>query len=377
MNDPFYEEDTAYPTVLGEKPSKPLKKVQFSYATLVGFALFFSLIAIVTYLEMTSFNISERKLTMFMGIGVVAALWGVIVDQLRVKQFEFWAVGSLVSAIGVFFAFSPILYYGFFVDNLWIWFFSSLAGLGLLVLGYSVEAYDLNKKIYVALASLWITVRKYEWRMLPGRVLALFGLVITSVVRFVGRGLRSFRYHLGLALGFVRRFIISSAKVFMNIAVATPGFVWKHSYWGFLLAILGLFLWNISSPSLINTIDALLMAFLFVLGISYTYKDYIGETTDRIQDYSWEATQKVQRSIHYVKVRTGLFTCQECGGKLDPVSRECTECRVRAQVCIICQLPIQTGQEVTQCPHCEHIAHTHHWNHWIKIGKNCPICHQQ
>lgn len=349
------------------------KKLSFSKGTFIGFFIFFLLLAIVTYIELNNLDISDRKLTMFLGIGTICVLWGVVIDQLRIREFEFWAVGSIISTIGIFLVFSPILLYGFFIDSLVIWIGCSIIGIILLIFGYSVEAYDLNKKLVVALVGLWEAIQQYQWKSVPRRLLNLVITFFSTLFLYIRRGFKAFRYHLGVGLSWTRRQTINALETIYHVILATPAFVWRHSYWGFLVVILWI-LMDTTDLTTLTLIDITLLSFLLVIGIAYTYRDYIREKVTDIPEYTFEAIQYTQRVIHQSKIRFGLYTCPECHKKIDPVTMKCSECGLDTPTCIICQLPIQENQDITTCPHCEHQAHSHHWKQWINMGKHCPIC---
>nr|MDO8135714.1 hypothetical protein [Candidatus Njordarchaeum guaymaensis] len=44
--------------------------------------------------------------------------------------------------------------------------------------------------------------------------------------------------------------------------------------------------------------------------------------------------------------------------------------------CPICGLEIKTGQQAARCPHCGNLSHRAHLFQWLQYRDECPACHE-
>ena len=94
-----------------QQTKKTLKnKLFISFGTIGGFVIFAVVLTIFIFLEVTAINpFTSRMTSALLGLTIILFLLGVIIDQLKYRNFRFWALGALVSFTGVVFLFSPVL----------------------------------------------------------------------------------------------------------------------------------------------------------------------------------------------------------------------------------------------------------------------------
>lgn len=68
--------------------------------------------------------------------------------------------------------------------------------------------------------------------------------------------------------------------------------------------------------------------------------------------------------------------CFYCDSVITLDDEICPSCHRAKLICAICKLPIETTDEIGQCPHCESISHLMHLKTWIEIRMKCPHCLQ-
>jgi hypothetical protein len=51
--------------------------------------------------------------------------------------------------------------------------------------------------------------------------------------------------------------------------------------------------------------------------------------------------------------------------------------KIKDRKCIVCNLPINKGEELVRCPCCGNLAHRDHMLEWLHIRGYCPVCSEK
>ena len=361
-------------------------KLFISQGTIGGFVVFAIVLTIFIFLEVTFTNpFSSRLTSALLGITIIIFLLGVIIDQLKYRNFRFWALGALVSFLGVLTLFSPVVLYGLGSDDHLIWFFLIGVGIVLVLFGYTIEAYELNNKVAKILINLWENIKNYEWRKVPGKIASLISILIIGTLSYIGLGFKKFRFVIRNSLIAIGSFLNNSIKGLVRLILAIPGYTKKFIIFSYennyfliipllLLAVVQLVQGNVVFESLTFVILFLLFSFLIIMLLLHGNEELSQRYLQRIRDRSWETLQTISIRIQKTTSSFGRYKCQKCHAPLKLGQETCENCNNQVKHCSICKLPIKEGQEVSTCPHCQYPAHTNHWSQWIRMRDTCPVC---
>lgn len=359
-------------------------KLFISYGTIIGFVVFALVITIFIILEVSYSNpFSERVTSALLGITIIVFLFGIIIDQLKSRDFRFWALGAIVSFVGVLFLFSPIVFYGLGNNDGVLWIASIIAGIVLILFGYSIEAYELNNKVAKVLINLWESIKNFEWKKIPGRIVKLFSTILAGIGYYIILGFKRFKYVLKRSFQGVASFISTSIRQVVKLIVSLPHyfkkfiiFCYEYNYF----VLIGLFaiaifnLVDLPFPTILLFILGFLTLLLVLMALFQSNEELTERYLRVIRDRSWEAVQSISIRIQKTTSSIGRYRCQNCKSPLKLGQEHCENCSQEVKHCSICKLPIKKDQEVTICESCQYPAHTNHWNQWIGMNKHCPIC---
>ena len=361
-------------------------KLFISFGTIFGFVVFAIVFAGFILLETAQVNpFSSRVTSAILGITIIVFLLGVIIDQLKYRNFRFWALGALVSFLGVLLFFSPVLFYGIGSDNYILWVICISVGAILILFGYTIEAYELNNKVAKILLNLWESISTFQYKKIPGRILKLVGFLVFGLLYYIGLGFRKFKSVVKRAFSSTMSFITKSVNAMVRLIFSLPGytkktifFLYEYNY----LIILPLFLFTAMRllQFQLPFIFLIVLGFLFVLLVIMAILNSNEELSQRyvrsLRTRSWEALQTISIRIQKTTSSVGRYKCQNCGSPLKLGQEHCEVCEYKVKHCSICKLPIKKGQPTAVCSHCLYPAHENHWDQWTRMNNHCPICKQ-
>ena len=370
----------------GQTKESLQNKLFISKATISGFVFFAIIITIFLILEVTATNpFTERVTSALLGITIIIFFLTFIIDQLKYRDFRFWALGAIVSFIGVLCLFSPVIFYGLGIDDMLLWVVVIVAGILLILFGYTIEAYELNNKVAKILIKLWENIRQYQWRKIPSKIIQLFALLITGLVSYIVLGFKRFKYVIKRSIGGLYRFISTTLKQIVKLIISLPRyfknfviFCYEFNYWLIIpLFALAIFkIYNLPFPNVLILILVILTSLLILLAILTSNEELSRRYLQTIRNRSWEALQTISITIQKATSSVGRYKCTNCGESLKLGQEQCEKCSQEVKQCSICKLPIKKDQQVSTCTHCMYPAHTNHWDQWMRMNNRCPICKQ-
>lgn len=359
-------------------------KLFISYGTIIGFVIFALVITIFLVLEITLNNpFSDRITTALLGITIILFLLGFIIDQLKFRDFRFWALGAIVSFTGVVFLFSPVILYGIGNNDGLLWGVVIVLGVLLILFGYTIEAYELNNKVAKILIALWENIRNFQWRKIPSKIFRLFVVVFTGIASYILLGFKQFKYVIVKStkslIGFISITISQIYRLLISLPRYTKKFV-KFCYEYNYLLIIPLFAFsilkilNLPFPSILFYVLIFLTIFLIVLAVLQSNEELSQQYLQSLREQSWKALQSISIKIQKSASVIGKYKCSNCNAPLKLGEERCENCSEEIRQCSICKLPIKKDQEISVCSHCQYPAHTNHWKQWIGMNHPCPIC---
>lgn len=66
--------------------------------------------------------------------------------------------------------------------------------------------------------------------------------------------------------------------------------------------------------------------------------------------------------------------CYWCGELTLAVEEKCSSCKEKIPWCIVCNNPIQNGEDAKVCPKCNNPAHKSHLLEYLRTKGECPSC---
>ncbi|MHA2339230.1 MAG: hypothetical protein ACXACX_18125 [Candidatus Hodarchaeales archaeon] len=118
----------------------------------------------------------------------------------------------------------------------------------------------------------------------------------------------------------------------------------------------------------------IIIGFFFLFGVIYPQRERIINIVQQMQEYSWEASYKLNYRLRTVAEGRRKIKCTNCGKDIPLGSQKCNSCEKEVKRCMICKLPLKKDQKLSECPKCKNPAHEDHWNFWINLKHDCPLC---
>lgn len=369
-----------------ETKEKLQNKLFISQGTISGFVIFALVVTIFLILEITTSNpFNDRATTALLGITIILFLLGFIIDQLKFREFRFWALGAMVSFLGIVLLFSPVIFYGLGNNDVISWFIVIVGGILLILFGYTIEAYELNNKVAKILINLWEAIRTFQWRKIPKRIGQLIFTITTGIITYIAMGFRRFRYVVKRTFQAIFGFISSSLKQMYRLIISLPRytkkfiiFCYEFNYWLIipLFAIAFLKLLNLPFPNALVVVLSFLTLLLLVLAVLQSNEELAQRYLQVLRMRSWETIQNISIKIQKTASSVGRYKCSNCNAPVKLGQEKCENCSQEIKQCSICKLPIKKDQEVSTCEHCLYPAHKNHWDQWISMKHPCPVCKQ-
>ncbi len=357
---------------LNENASSRPKKSKRSRVTLVGaFGFFLTLLGTII-LNLLGYQVKQQYLIFFLLSFLYLFLLGLTLEQLYKRGFVIWSFSALVSFLGLFVIWLPLLLYALDIADLRLWMGSVLFGLLLLLFAYFNEAYDLNKKFFYRMQLVYDYIRSGKFLQAIKSTIMTVVFLVSAFFSAIWRALTRLPYLINKALKYVHRTIV---KMFLYLKNEYDRFY----FYGFLLLA-----WT--APFLISSTPEQ----FFVLNIFFVTLFFIGLVTrksERVQRFvrtsverTWNFAYRVNEKVERMKARmTKTQTiCPNCNQNMPLNANTCPHCNATIQRCVICRLPItisnEEGERLTTCPHCHNPFHQKHWERWLQISHACPVC---
>ncbi len=308
-----------------------------------------------------------------MSVTIYFIALGFVVELLKMRGIESWALGAVVVYLGFLILFSPLFFLAFDIHLEDIWTAGVVLSGGLVILsGVFVEAYDLNERFIRKAGEIIEVIQNAEYRRIPGRIASFIVEIFKVLVHYSVRGIRRIkttlqrfrssmskfiREYVSLLLGAGKRLVLliyegARANVYLFVLIGGIGaiIVYQDHFVG--LASITLFMAGL----------------LFAYPRRGTLGRYVQATQDRAWNITWQTQNMVQR------IRRRKILCEKCGVELKVTERKCPSCEVAPERCQVCGLPITPDKKIFHCPSCSSPFHEPHWQQWQRMGKGCPIC---
>ncbi|MHA2295389.1 MAG: hypothetical protein ACXAEU_12405 [Candidatus Hodarchaeales archaeon] len=361
--------------------------VSFSKLTLVGVGLFLIALIVSVILQVENIQILpdlERFGVGLFGIPLLVLLLGFVLDVLRWRDFTDWgALGAFVAYLGLLLIFLPLILYPFaLVDEVVFW-FMVISGILITIIGFTSHATDLDDKIEQLFNNFWTTLRNFDFRLFISSLLQLVRGIIAGTIRYLWRGLRNLITRIILFMKMISHsFKLIAKSVLFFFTQTVPATIkrslivtWNNFHWLGLGAIISYFLISdFLACFCLNTGLVIIIGFFFALGVIYPQRDRLTRVVHRAQGYAWETGYRINYRLRTLAEGRRKIDCLSCGRTISLESRECKHCEIEVKRCMICKLPIKTGQKPIECPHCKNPAHKEHWKFWVNIKHDCPAC---
>ncbi|MFW9997230.1 MAG: hypothetical protein ACFFD4_34620 [Candidatus Odinarchaeota archaeon] len=356
--------------------------VSFSKLTLVGVGSFLG--ALVISIILMAGEIPSRIGVGLFGIPLLILLLGFVLDVLRWREFSDWgALGAFVAYLGLFLIFVPLVLYPFALVDVSVFWLIVLVGTLITIIGFTSHATDLDDKIEELFRNFWTALRNFNFRQFFSSLLQLVRGTITGTLNYLWQGLRNLKTRIILFAKMIGRSVVAVAEhVWTFITQTVPATVkkmltvtWNNFHWIGLIAIIAYFLiCNFRAFFYLNTGILVITGFFFALGVIYPQRERLARVVHRVQERTWETGYRINYRLRTVAEGMRKIECTNCGRTIQLGSRDCKYCKQEVNRCMICKLPIKTGQKPAECPYCTNSAHENHWKFWINIRHECPAC---
>ena len=297
-------------------------KLFISQGTIIGFVILAFVVTIFLILEITVTNpFTERVTTALLGITIILFLLGFIIDQLKYRDFRFWALGAMVSFLGVVLLFSPVVFYGLGNNDHLAWFIVIIAGILLILFGYTIEAYELNNKVAKILINLWDAIRTFQWRKIPKRIGQLIVTITTGIAAYIIIGFRRFKYVVKRSFQAIFGFISLSLKQIYRLVISLPRytkrfiiFCYEFNYWLIipLFAFSIIKILNLPFPNVLVIVLLFLTLLLLVLSMLQSIEELALRYLQILRMRSWETFQGISIRIQRTASSVGRYKCTNC-----------------------------------------------------------------
>ena len=359
-------------------------------------------------------------------IGVLIISFAFILRRIRKKGLDYFVAGAITAYIGFILLALPVILLAigsFLSEPFYPYYIVMGVGAILIVFGFLMETYELNKKLIELMKRLKETflkiIRKVNWKLLfsPWNLLSLAGLTIIilaalSILPFLDA---LYYYIIGgilILVNIIYHFRKEILEIFKTIskAIATffkawwsalkqiPRIIKEAAIWlysktiaffkllkraikyilvrnYFLLFALGIGMFFVLNELNIEariTISSLICLVSIVKPI-LDWREFFGEEVSRARQFLYKTTQKTRNVLKYRKT----IRCPYCDFINPFLKRECWNCKKDIPRCMICNNALEKDEEVAVCPNCDNSFHIGHLETWIRFNSKCPVCHNK
>ncbi|MDH5401255.1 MAG: zinc ribbon domain-containing protein [Candidatus Heimdallarchaeota archaeon] len=367
-------------------------------------------------------------------IFVAGLLWtaGIVLRRLEKIGAEMFAFGSILVWVGYLLFALPILGFAWnlFKDsNTEIILF--IAGIILILLGYTTEYYDLNirfveflRKTKIKFDLAWRrisrSILKSPWILIafivsiyllmtltlpeflyplqlivPGKKLSFYYLIIVCFIitplsiefkDFIFAGIETLVGIFSIIFQWLFWRIKSIPQLFVSLIKLIKEF-FAHMI-SFISSIFYLFIQRKYIISFFGSLvfvfygllhgDMILLYFTsFFLILTITY--FISENTEVVSDRINSIHQRTYQRSLFVRNRFKKkdLICPKCKQIFPEQNRFCIKCGFEISKCMVCKGKIIALETIIQCNNCDAPAHEDHILKWIMIKNICPNCREQ
>jgi hypothetical protein len=329
---------------------------KFSKYGLGVFAVAVTVYAVIQSLDIPIIGIPpERFGPGILALSLLILFLAVIIDILRWRDFTEWgAIGAMISYVGVFLIFMPLLLNTFvpfetvYIANISLYFMSIIAGIIIMIIGFTSHATELDRK----LSEQWTIF--IEWVKAGGikQAISAFGAMIGTTIKGIGHYLAEGIKNLPKRVGKFVRLVIRGSKNVLRYALSFFQGVWNNIHWVGLIGLI-LLLFISDYNFYINIELLIIIGFFFSLGILYPNQDRVVNIVNRTSTFVLKQVVSTYSMLTGSKLRaTDAVYCSRC---LRGIERNEFESLVEIR-----------GTENPPCPFCA-------YSHWISIYREPPI----
>lgn len=342
---------------------------------------------------------------------------------------ETWALGSVIVWIGFFLTALPLLAEAWGILSNSNQVISLVIGLILIVLGFTTEFFDLNKKFLVMLqnaqlrlSKAWIVIKYKILRTVYAKIQFVFSTLlilsfifpsvtntlsnqlpdtiwlnpriiivylmvivflfqihelltvvfdsISRITLYVVRGIFQRIYRLPSLFRRMWELFISFIQDVLDRISSMLGFLWNNTqitgFTGFV--VFGGFAFIRHDKTSFAIAILLLLGALAVL--LKRNPEFVNRQLNRVQQSTYQRSLWLRSRIRSEKI----VSCPNCGTSVQSHINTCPNCSHELPVCTVCRMRISGGSMVLECSLCHQQAHEDHLLGWFKYGGHVPAC---
>ncbi len=380
-------------------------------------------------------NYLEIGLTLIAVAGLFAA-GEFILDRLQRIGVEKLAFGSLLVAIGFVLFAIPVIGFAWQLFDNTTGVYIALAGITLLVFGYTTEYYDLNMKIINFfektkgqlselldnfrrryLRSIWtisaFVVMVYYFvsffvsaLLQPLEIIPFLSPRINLIIIFSLLLLIEFREFIKFALGrtaelsvlliqgiltrlknipgmlksmllglkkLIKSIIIGSKKLLIALYNLSIYLVNSLLSNIYMIGFTGFIIFGIMS---IFSKDLILSSFaiiMLIISLSILFVQKEDSVSRRLRQTQLGA-YKASFRVKTLFSRKKMVNCPYCSQGIRQFAKYCVHCQRQLPTCMICKHNLNKDDEYEQCSSCKYFYHSEHIDKWTEIMPTCPTC---
>ena len=396
----------------------------------IGFAVsLLGILGIVILSVFLSMGIQDMYFRISLGVFVIGVLiisFAFILRRIRKKGLDYFVAGAITAYIGFLMLALPIILLAILAELPgpdYPYFITMGIGLLLVIFGFLMEAYELNKKLMDLLRRLKTSfvkmLKRIKWKLIisPWNLFTLTGMtviiltalnlmplldnlcyyilggsliginiiihlrreiyeiikditrVIITVLQAWGRAIKQIPRIVKEATVWVYKKIVSLFKL---IGRAFKYIIVRNYVLLFCLGIALFFLLQNFSMLLRISISSLVCLVSIIKPI-LDWRDFSGENVSRARQYLYKTTQRTRNALKYRR----NIRCPYCSFPNPFLRRECWQCKREVPRCMICNNAVEKEETVAICPHCDNVYHVDHLKTWIRFNAKCPVCHNE
>ncbi|MHA1202754.1 MAG: hypothetical protein ACTSQ4_09550 [Candidatus Heimdallarchaeaceae archaeon] len=359
-------------------------------------------------------------------IGVLIISFAFILRRIRKKGLDYFVAGAITAYIGFLLLALPVILIAIISElpgSDYPYFITMGVGILLVIFGFLMEAYELNKKLMEFLRRIKITfvklLKRIKWKLIfsPWNLLTLVGITVIiltalNIMPFldnlyyyiIGSSLIGINIIIHLRreiyeiLKDIARVILTVLQAWGRALKQIPRIVKDATVWFYkktvnmikflgrafkyiivrnyiLLFGLGIALFFLLQNFTLPTRIAIssLVCLVSIVKPVLDWRDFSGENVSRARQYLYKTTQRTRSALKYRR----NVRCPYCSFPNPFLRRECWQCKKEIPRCMICNNAVEKEETVAICPHCENIYHVNHLKTWIRFNAKCPVCHNE
>lgn len=399
--------------------------IGFAVSVLGIIGLITTSVFIKEYLENLGIQSTMFRITLgVFVVGVLIISFAFVLRRIRKKGLDYFVAGAITAYIGFLLLALPIILIAILSElpgQDYSYYITMGVGALLVIFGFLMETYELNKKLIALLKRLkelfMRFLKRIKWKLIfsPWNLFSLAGIAVIILTAFnilpyldhlyyyliggvliainiiihirkeiweilkdIGRVISTVLQTWGRALKQIPT-IIKKAAIwfyektlsFFKLMGRALKYIIVRNY--FLLFVLGIAMFFLLSNFALEARIAIssLVCLVAIVKPILDWRDFFGEKISTARQYLYKTTQKTRNVLKYRK----NIRCPYCSFPNPFLRRKCWQCNKDIPRCMICNNAVEKEETVAFCPHCENIYHVDHLKTWLRFKSKCPVCH--